>query len=133
MIESESVQVVGAVIIGVDGFLVARRSSPMKLPGKWEFPGGKVEAGESPQEALEREIREELGVHIRVGDHVTTTDHVYEFARIQLSTFYAEIVAGTPIATEHAELRWCRASELMSLAWAPADIPSAERVVAKWS
>lgn len=59
-----------------------------------------------------------------------TTTHAYEFAVVELSTYYAEVTGGRPSATEHAELRWCGANELKSLAWAPADVPAVQRVVA---
>ncbi|MEW1962958.1 NUDIX domain-containing protein [Microbacterium sp. NPDC077644] len=80
--------------------------------------------------ALQREVREELGVDIRVGDSVATTSHTYEFAVVELSTYYSEVIGGKPIASEHSELRWCNANELKALAWAPADVPAVHRVVA---
>lgn len=124
------IRVVGAVIIDDGKVLVAQRGPSMTLAGLWEFPGGKIEAGETAQSALEREINEELGVSVRVGDRVETTTHSYEFAVVELSTYYAEILAGTAVAAEHSELRWCRAAELAALDWAPADLPAAERVIA---
>lgn len=123
-------QVVGAVILRDDLVLCARRGSEGALPGLWEFPGGKVEGGESPQGALVREIDEELGCEVRVGEEVAATTHAYEFAVIRLTTFWCELVRGTPQVTEHAELRWVPRSELGSLDWAPADIPAVEVIMA---
>lgn len=96
------------------------------MAGYWEFPGGKVETGESPQEALARELREELTVEARVGAFLTVTAHDIGSAIIELSTFECELVAGSPVLTEHAESRWVHVAELAELEWAPADIPTVE-------
>ena len=90
----------------------------------WEFPGGKIENGESPREALIREIDEELRCEVVVGDEVTTTTHEYDFGVVTLTTFWCELVAGTPTLTEHAEVRWLAPTELDQLEWAPADVPA---------
>lgn len=86
-IMTTSITVVGAVIVRVGLVLCARRGSGMSQEGLWEFPGGKVEPGEEPTEALVREIREELGCGIRVLEPVTTTTHAYDFGAVTLSTF----------------------------------------------
>lgn len=123
------IRVVGAAIIRDGRVLAAQRSSTMSLPGLWEFPGGKIEKGESAQNALTRELKEELNSAVEVGDRIVTTSHDYPFGTVQLTTFYARIVGGEPVAGEHSELRWCNASELESLNWAPADVPAAAEVV----
>lgn len=125
------VQVVGAAIVRDGLVLAARRGPGRQLTGMWEFPGGKVEHGESPAVALAREIREELGVEIHVGSHIDTTVHEYSFATVTLETFIATITSGEPIASEHSELRWCTASDLGELEWAPADVPAVEKILAK--
>lgn len=125
----QPIEVVGAAILSGDCVLVARRGPGKTLAGHWEFPGGKVEVGESPERALIREVGEELGCEIEIGEHVTTTTQAYEFATIQLSTYYAVLVVGTPIATEHAELRWIRIAEMPTLDWAPADVPAVRVIV----
>ncbi|MDO7867632.1 (deoxy)nucleoside triphosphate pyrophosphohydrolase [Nocardioides jiangxiensis] len=130
------VAVVGAVIVR-DGLVLCARRGPGSQAGLWEFPGGKVEAGESPTEALAREVREELGCAVTVGDEVTTTTHAYEAVTVTLTTYWCSLAA-TPDAThatvlepiphEHAELAWLAPAELDRLAWAPADIPAVELV-----
>lgn len=113
--------VVGAVIVH-DGLVLCAQRDTGALAGLWEFPGGKVEDGESQSDALAREIEEELGCRIRVGAPVITVRHAYDFATVTLTTYRCELLAGTPAATEHRELRWLPPSELGGLEWAPLDI-----------
>lgn len=122
--QSPAIQVVGAVIVQDGLVLCAQCGSQSKLPGLWEFPGGKVEAVESQPLALAREILEELGCNIIVGNKITTTNHAYDFATIALSTFYCRIATGTPRPTEHKSIKWLHPNQLHSLAWAPADVPT---------
>lgn len=101
----------------------------MSMPGMWEFPGGKVEDGESPSEALEREIHEELDCRIRVGAQLTRTEHVYDFGTVDLTTYWCELLDGEPRPTEHAELRWVGHDEMGRLRWAPADVPAVQLIL----
>lgn len=124
----KSIDVVGAVILAGGKVLCAQRGSHGPLAGKWEFPGGKVEKGESPREALKREIAEELRCDIEVGDEITATRHEYDFAVITLTTFYCDLIAGEPELTEHRAARWLSPTELAHLDWAAADIPAVQLI-----
>lgn len=124
----KQIVVVGAVIVRDGLILCAQRGSAGALGGLWEFPGGKIEAGESPRDALEREITEELGCQVDVGDEVTTTTHEYDFGIVTLTTFYCALLDGEPQLTEHQAVAWLPPSELLSLDWAPADIPAVELI-----
>ncbi len=109
-------------------FCVQRGPAQM-LAGMWEFPGGKVEPDELPPVALAREIDEELGCHIAVGDKVTRTVHEYDFATVDLTTYYCELIESEPTLSEHAASRWLGADHLADVAWAPADLPAVEEVI----
>jgi len=94
----------------------------------WEFPGGKIEAGETPREALEREITEELNCRVQVGDEIVLTAHEYDFGVVNLTTFYCELIDGEPTLSEHEAVVWLDPSLLDSLEWAPADVPAVDLI-----
>lgn len=124
------VRVVCAVIENAQGLILATRRPPEKsFGGKWEFPGGKLFAGESPQDALVREIGEELGIQILVGEKLTDSAWDEETIRIHLIPFRATITNGDIVLNEHTEARWLRRTQLSLLDWAPADIPIVDEVV----
>lgn len=124
------INVVGAVLVDGTKILAAQRGPQMSLPGMWEFPGGKIEGEETPQEALVRELLEELTCTIEVGQFIDTTEYEYDFGVVVLTTFYCKLVSGTVELTEHAEARWVDATELDSLNWTPADIPAVKKIMA---
>ena len=121
------IDVVGAVIVD-DSLVYCTKRGQGSLEGHWEFPGGKLEPGESPASALTREIHEELGCTIEVGDKVVTTEHEYDFAVVVLTTFYCRLVDGEPILSEHTDSTWLPPGELANLNWAPADWPAVRQI-----
>ncbi|QWG33332.1 (deoxy)nucleoside triphosphate pyrophosphohydrolase [Bacillus mycoides] len=123
----KKVSVIGAVILNDHNeVLCALRSPMMSLPNYWEFPGGKVNKGEEPREALVREIKEELNCIITVEEQVEAVEHEYENIIVYLVTYKARIKSGTPKAHEHSELRWISIEHLKKLKWAPADVTTVE-------
>ena len=123
------IEVVGAAIIKEDKVLVMQRSNQMTLPGMWEFPGGKVEADETEQEALIREIKEELNVTINILDYINEASYDYDFGTVQLKVYTAEIISGQITLEEHSDGKWVTADELKNIDWAPVDIPAAKALV----
>ena len=122
--------VVAAFIERDDHILIARRSTgDPNVLGKWEFPGGKIEQGESDVDALKREIREEMKCDLEVLDKVTTTTYEYDFAVIQLTTYKCRLQKQMPTLTEHKQIQWLNAEDLHQLEWAPADIPAVDKIV----
>ena len=124
----KNIHVVGAVITNGNKILCAQRGLEKSLPGLWEFPGGKIEETETPQAALQREIQEEMHCQIEIGEQVEHTIHEYDFGIVHLTTFYCQLVEGTPVLTEHITIQWLEAHELEQLEWAPADIPAIEKL-----
>ncbi|ADP34457.1 8-oxo-dGTP diphosphatase MutT [Bacillus atrophaeus] len=126
----KTIKVAAAVIQNDNNMILCALRSPiMSLANLWEFPGGKLEEGENAQEALVREIEEELGCKIEAGEVIADIHHEYEKVIVNLISIRAKIVDGEPVAKEHAELRWVPVSELESLEWAPADIPTLTALV----
>ncbi|WP_110183049.1 (deoxy)nucleoside triphosphate pyrophosphohydrolase [Nocardioides solisilvae] len=123
---AKQINVVGAVITSGGRILCVQRGPGGALAGMWEFPGGKVEPGEEPIDALIREIREELSCDIAARAKVTTTVYPYEFATISLTTFHCDLLSGTPTLSEHTAMKWLPTGELAQLDWAPADIPAVD-------
>ena len=114
------VRVVAAVIRDGDRiFATARGYGEYK--GWWEFPGGKIEAGETPEEALVREIHEELDTEIRVGELIATIEFDYPTFHLSMDCFWVEVVAGRLVLKEAADARWLTRETLESVQWLPAD------------
>jgi 8-oxo-dGTP diphosphatase len=114
--------IVGAAIIEGGRVLACERAEPPEFAGRWEFPGGKVETGESDAAALVRECAEELGVKVEIGDRIggdIRLGHGWAVLRV----YAARLIDGEPQPLEHRELRWLRADELHTVDWLPADAP----------
>lgn len=117
----KTINVVAAVIMK-DGKVFATQRGYGEFKDGWEFPGGKVEAGESPEEALRREIREELEVEVNVGDLIDTIEYDYPAFHLSMKCYACTIAGGSPHLLEHEAARWLSADQLDSVAWLPADI-----------
>lgn len=117
------INVTCAIIIKDGKFLVTQRSATMKLPLKWEFPGGKLEEGESEVDCIKREIKEELNIEIDVIQKMKNSIHDYGTFKINLIPFIANYISGAIILSEHANYILLQKSELLNLDWAEADLP----------
>ena len=123
----KTIRVVAAVIRSEDKiFATARGYGEFK--GGWEFPGGKIESGETPQEALKREIMEELETEISVGELIDTIEYDYPEFHLSMDCFWCEILSGNLVLKEAADARWLAADELDSVAWLPADVTLIEKI-----
>lgn len=111
-----------AAVIMKEGKVFATQRGYGEFKDGWEFPGGKVEAGESPEEALRREIREELEVEVNVGDLIDTIEYDYPAFHLSMKCYACTIAGGSPHLLEHEAARWLSADQLDSVAWLPADI-----------
>ncbi len=115
---------VACAIIEREGkVLAAQRSASMTLPLKWEFPGGKIEADESPEECLTRELMEELGVTVFIGDALPPATHGYIDFTVTLYPFTCRLTGGVITMHEHHALQWIEPQRMQELDWAAADLP----------
>ena len=118
------IKVVGAILIKEGRILCAQRGGAKSLPFLWEFPGGKIEQGESPHQALIRELSEELLIEVELEATIfDAVSYEYDFGVVNLTTIIGKLKSGEPVLTEHQEIRWLSPEELFGVEWAPADIP----------
>lgn len=126
----KTIKVVAAIIENKNNeILCALRSPNMSLPNLWEFPGGKVEEGESLFEAIEREIQEELSCNVKASSVFAENTHEYEKIIVNLIGIKCQLINGTPTPNEHSKLVYLSKESLNSLVWAPADIPIVEKII----
>jgi len=131
-ISSRMKQIVTAAVIEREGkVLLARRKKGDRLERKWEFPGGKLEPGESPESCLARELREEFGIESEVLEFVCSSQYVYPHGAIDLRAYRVRHVAGSFAQNSHEEIAWVSPEELLSYDLSPADIPIAEKLAAE--
>lgn len=117
----KTVHVVAAIIHDGNKIFATQRGYGDYKDG-WEFPGGKIEPGESPQEALAREIREELDTEVEIGDLLTTIEYDYPNFHLSMQCFWCQIVKGMPVLKEHEAAQWLEMNALNSVDWLPADL-----------
>lgn len=130
----KTVRVVAAVIKAInengEQIIFATQRGYGDFKGGWEFPGGKIEEGETPQEALKREIQEELDTEIEVGELIDTVEYDYPTFHLSMDCFWCEIVKGDLVLKEHEAARWLKKDELGSVDWLPADVTLVKKVFA---
>lgn len=123
----KTVRVVAAVIRKDDKIFATQRGYGEFKDG-WEFPGGKIEEGETPEQALAREIKEELNTEIQVGELIGTIEYDYPKFHLSMDCFWCEIMQGGLELKEHEAARWLSKEELYSVDWLPADVGVVERI-----
>ena len=122
--------VVTAAVIEKDGkVLIAKRKKGWRFAGKWEFPGGKIEPGETPEECLRRELREELGIETEIGDFLCSSTYAYSHATVELLVYRAIHTAGEYTLYDHQEIRWVPPEALRDYEFPEADEPIIEKLI----
>ena len=128
----KTVKVVAAIIKAVnengETIIFATQRGYGDFKGGWEFPGGKIESGETPQEALKREIIEELDTEVSVGELMETVEYDYPQFHLSMDCFWCQIVRGNLVLKEHEAARWLTKDELNNVEWLPADITLIEKI-----
>ena len=117
-----------AIILDGSRILICQRAPHKSMPLKWEFPGGKIEKGETPQEALKREIMEELDTEIEVGEYIDTIEYDYPAFHLSMDCFWCEVLNGDLVLKEHEAAKWLTKEKLNEVEWLPADITLIEEI-----
>lgn len=125
------INVVAGVISVDNTVLIGQRRSNDSLPGKWEFPGGTIEEGETHAQCLTRELQEELGIDTTMGKLIGVTEHAFPRGTIRIHTYHANWLSGSIVATEHDQIVWTPRHDLLNYDLAPGDIPIAEKLIAE--
>jgi 8-oxo-dGTP diphosphatase len=120
--------VTAAILIHDGRILIAKRKANDEQAGKWEFPGGKIRKNETPQQCLAREMREEFGIEVTVGDFFTESIHHYPDQSIRLLAFLTSWTKGSICLNAHTEFNWVSLDRIQNFDFAPADIPLVEKL-----
>lgn len=122
--------VVAGAIVKDGKVFAAQRGNKGKTAFKFEFPGGKIEPGETPEQALARELREELSINVDVHELITAIVDEYEDVILHIDTYLCTLISGTPTLSEHIAMAWSDKNELDKLEFSPADKPTLEKIKA---
>lgn len=125
----KTIKVIAGVIMDENKVLITRRAPKEKMAGGWEFPGGKIELNETPQECLARELTEELNITVSVGEFCTEVNHNYDNIIINLVAYYSTIVSGEIMMTVHDKYKWVKVTDLLQYDLLPADVPIAIKIM----
>lgn len=117
------IEVVAAVVTREGRYMIARRAPGKHLAGYWEFPGGKIEQGETPEESLQREIQEEFGVHAKIGEYLGDNVHDYGSKVVKLMAYTVTVEENIHQSTDHDLIEWVEFTQMGDYQLAPADIP----------
>ncbi len=126
------VKVTAALLVHNDLIFIAKRGPSGRFAHRWEFPGGKIEPGESPEECLSREMAEEFAIEVEVGAFFTESLHTFEGGAILVLAYFCRWLGGAICPTEHEEYRWVSAAELVQYDFAPADRPIAAKLAKEY-
>ena len=127
----KTIRVVAAIIRDKDKIFATQRGYGEFKDG-WEFPGGKIEEGETPQDALKREIMEELDTEIKVGELIDTIEYDYPTFHLSMDCFWAEVITGHLVLKEAEAAKWLTKEQLDSVDWLPADVTLIDKIRIEW-
>ena len=121
-------RVTAAILLNEGSILIAKRKTTDRLGNMWEFPGGKIEEGETPQECLKREMEEEFGIEVTVGKYIGHSIYHYDHGSIELLAYLTTWAGGDISANSHDDYKWVQMDELKDFYFAPADLPFVEKL-----
>jgi 8-oxo-dGTP diphosphatase len=125
-------KVAAAFLVHKDKVLIARRKTPPRLAGKWEFPGGKIEPGETPEACLTRELEEEFGITVKVGEFLADSVHRHDKGAFHILAYHTTWLAGQIVPVDHDRCAWAGPHNLLEYNLLPADIELAESLIENW-
>ena len=129
MLNSNKKKVIAGLIKKNDTILIAQRSKRDSLYGKWEFPGGKMEQGETEQECLERELREEFGINAKIGDYFYTVPFEHKNQSMEMLVFFVPSFSGEIILREHSQIKWVKKEDLLQYDFPEPDKPVIQKLL----